>query len=257
MSTHRATKWLKKARRISKLMEDFKERDVDNWTQAYNELDLPSTARPTLRQFLKTKSSRVTRDQYRAMAVARMAEIEAEERRNANAAAQRSRERQSQQNWSNPEWRAELENDLRLEYAEIYNQDVERRLREEELSIRDIERVDLRERARRYGQRRYLARQMLAEADAHRAAAHRAAAAPASPPTTRTPARDPHPYYSDDELGGHVRKQKHKRTHKNKKIRSRKKTGKVKKTEKVKKSGKGKKAGKGKNIIKHKNIIKN
>jgi hypothetical protein len=151
-------------------MEDFKERDIKLWTGDYNNLDLPSTAMPTLRQFLKTESSRVTRDQYRAMAVAQIAENEAEvvERvqLGARVAAQREMERQRERRWLEYAVRAGYDNYLRLEHAEIYNQDVERRLREEELSIRDIEGVDLRERARRYGQRRSLARQMLAEADA-------------------------------------------------------------------------------------------
>ena len=79
-------------------------------------------------------------------------------------------ERQREQRWLDPVWRAELARDLRLEHARTYNPGVEMRLREEELSIGDIEGdEDLRSRGRRYGERRFRAQQILAEADAHRA----------------------------------------------------------------------------------------
>ena len=162
------------------------------------------------------------------MARARVARIDVIEAEELASRIRQARERQREQQWRDPVWLAELALDLRLEHARIYEPGVEMRLREEELSIADIESVeDLRERARRYGLRRRRAPQILedilAEADAHRAASRRTA-------RRRVPARDPHLYSSDDDGGG--KKYKKKKSRKNKRSRSRKGSRKRKKSRK-------------------------
>ena len=237
MATRGVTKWLNKARRISNTISDLKEEDRQKWTRDYySDTRTGVGVRfQNLGEYLKTMRDRETtarRDdglgetsikQYRTMARARVARIDVIEAEELASRILQARERQREQQWRDPVWLAELARDLQQEHARIYEPGVEMRLMREELSIADIERVeDLRERARRYGARRLLAPQILDEILAE-ADAHRADALPVIPRTMREPhERDPHIYYSDDDLGGHVRKQKHKRTHKNKKSRSRK-----------------------------------
>jgi len=222
MATRGVTKWLNKARRISNTISDLKEEDRQKWTRDYySDTRTGVGVRfQNLGEYLKTMRDRETtarRDdglgetsikQYRTMARARVARIDVIEAEELASRQRQARDRQR-------------ERDLQQEHARIYEPGVEMRLMREELSIADIERVeDLRERARRYGARRQLAPQILDEILAE-ADAYRADALPVIPRTPRH-AGDPHIYYSDDDLGGHVRKQKHKRTHKNKKSRSRK-----------------------------------
>lgn len=242
MSTRRATKWLNKARRISNTISDLKEEDREEWTREYYS-DTRTAVGPrfqNLGKHLKTRREEETADrrdrglgetskkQYRTMArirVNRIDEIEAEEL----ASRQRqARERQREQQWRDPVWLAELALDLRLEHARIYEPGVEMRLREEELSIADIEGVeDLRERARRYGERRRRAPQILedilAEADERRRDVE-ARDLPLTPTSPSSPRRWRH--YDPDEGWG--RKHKYKRTHKNKTKKAKKKKKKKK-----------------------------
>ena len=244
MSTRRVTKWLNKARRISNTISDLKEKDREDWTREYYLGTRTAVGVPfqNLGKHLKTRREEETVDrrdrglgetskkQYRTMARERVERIDVIEAEELASRILQARERQREQQWRDPVWLAELAQDLRLEHARTYNPGVETQLEGIELSIADIEGVeDLRERARRYGARRRRAPrildEILAEADAYRA--------DALPVIPRTPrhAGDPHIYYSDDDLGGHVRKQKHKRTHKNKtkkKQRKRKRNGKSK-----------------------------
>jgi len=157
--------------------------------------------------------------------VNRIDEIEAEEL----ASRQRqARERQREERWRDPVWLADLAQDLRHEHARTYEPGVEMRLREEELSIADIESVeDLRERARRYGVRRQRAPQILedilAEAAAHR---EEMAAEFILPLTPTSPSSPRWRHYDPDEGWG--RKHKYKRTHKNKTKKAKKKKKKKK-----------------------------
>jgi len=235
MATHRATKWLKKARRISNTISDLKEEDRKEWTRDYYSGTRTAVGPrfQNLGKHLKTMRRGVTPGQYRTRAremVERIDEIEAEE---LASRILQARERQREQQWRDPEWLADLALDLRLEHARIYEPGVEMRLREEELSIADIESVeDLRERARRYGERRRRAPQILdeivAEADTHRA--EMVAALAARHTGQPSPREDQWRHYDSDEGWG--RKHKYKRTHKNKRSRSRKGSGKRKKSRK-------------------------
>jgi len=242
MSTRRATKWLNKARRISNTISDLKEKDREDWTREYYLGTRTAVGVPfqNLGKHLKTRREEETVDrrdrglgetskkQYRTMArirVNRIDEIEAEEL----ASRQRqARERQREERWRDPVWLADLALDLRLEHARIYEPGVEMRLREEELSIADIESVeDLRERARRYGVRRQRAPQILedilAEAAAHR---EEMAAEFILPLTPTSPSSPRWRHYDPDEGWG--RKHKYKRTHKNKTKKAKKKKKKKK-----------------------------
>lgn len=235
MATHRATKWLKKARRISNTISDLKEEDIKEWRRDYYSGTRTAVGPrfQNLGKHLKTMRRGVTPGQYRTRAremVERIDEIEAEE---LASRILQARERQREQQWRDPEWLADLALDLRLEHARIYEPGVEMRLREEELSIADIESVeDLRERARRYGERRRRAPQILdeivAEADTHRA--EMVAALAARHTGQPSPREDQWRHYDSDEGWG--RKHKYKRTHKNKRSRSRKGSGKRKKSRK-------------------------
>lgn len=252
MSTHRVTKWLNKARRISNTISDLKEEDREDWKREYYS-DTRAAVGPrfqNLGKYLKTRRNMEAADrrdrglgttsekQYRTMArtrVNRIDEIEAEE---LASRILQARERQREQQRRDPVWLAELAQDLRAEHAGTYEPGVERLLLEEELSIADIEGVgDLRERASRYGQRRERAQQILdvilAEADAHRAAVARTAAAPASPPTMRDLHRaalvgHDHDHYDSDEGWG--RKHKKKKPHKNKTKKKKRKRNEKSKT---------------------------
>ena len=242
MSTRRATKWLNKARRISNTISDLKEKDREDWTREYYLGTRTAVGVPfqNLGKHLKTRREEETVDrrdrglgetskkQYRTMArirVNRIDEIEAEEL----ASRQRqARERQREERWRDPVWLADLAQDLRHEHARTYEPGVEMRLREEELSIADIESVeDLRERARRYGVRRQRAPQILedilAEAAAHR---EEMAAEFILPLTPTSPSSPRWRHYDPDEGWG--RKHKYKRTHKNKTKKAKKKKKKKK-----------------------------
>jgi len=242
MSTRRATKWLNKARRISNTISDLKEKDREDWTREYYSGTRTAVGVPfqNLGKHLKTRREEETVDrrdrglgetskkQYRTMArirVNRIDEIEAEEL----ASRQRqARERQREERWRDPVWLADLAQDLRHEHARTYEPGVEMRLREEELSIADIESVeDLRERARRYGVRRQRAPQILedilAEAAAHR---EEMAAEFILPLTPTSPSSPRWRHYDPDEGWG--RKHKYKRTHKNKTKKAKKKKKKKK-----------------------------
>ena len=247
MATHRATKWLKKAWRISNTISDLKEEDIKEWRRDYYSGTRTAAGVPfqNLGKYLSLRGEseaanrradglgETSKEQYRTMArmrVSRIDEIEAEE---LASRILQARERQREQQWRDPEWLADLALDLRLEHARIYEPGVEMRLREEELSIADIESVeDLRERARRYGERRRRAPQILdeivAEADTHRA--EMVAALAARHTGQPSPREDQWRHYDSDEGWG--RKHKYKRTHKNKRSRSRKGSGKRKKSRK-------------------------
>lgn len=242
MSTRRATKWLNKARRISNTISDLKEKDREDWTREYYLGTRTAVGVPfqNLGKHLKTRREEETVDrrdrglgetskkQYRTMArirVNRIDEIEAEEL----ASRQRqARERQREERWRDPVWLADLALDLRLEHARIYEPGVEMRLREEELSIADIESVeDLRERARRYGERRQRAPQILEDILAEAAAHLEEMAAEFILPLTPTSPSSPRwRHYDPDEGWG--RKHKYKRTHKNKTKKAKKKKKKKK-----------------------------
>lgn len=248
MATRRATKWLKKARRISNTISDLKEEDKEEWTREYYS-DTRTAVGPrfqNLGKYLKMRRGEETanrradglgetsKEQYRTMArmrVARIDEIEAEE---LASRRRQARERQREERWRDPVWLADLARDLRLEHARTYEPGVEMRLMSERLSIADIEGVeDLRERARRYGERRDRAPQILeeilAEADAHRAAAMaRRMARHTGQPSS--PGEDQRIHYDDGE--GRVKKYKKKESRKNKKSRSRKGSRKKKKSRK-------------------------
>lgn len=251
MSTRRVTKWLNKARRISNTISDLKEEDREEWTRDYFSGTRTAVGPrfQNLGKYLKTRRKMDRRDrglgttsekQYRTRArerVARIDVIEAEELASRILQAEDERIRQMH---LDPVWREARAWILRTNNQAMYEPGVEMRLREEELSIADIEGVeDLRERASRYFQRRERAQrilvEILAEADAHRAAVARTAAAPASPPTMRDRHRDAwtgafrDPYDSDEGWG---RKHKYKRTHKNKKSSRRKGSRKKKKKKK-------------------------
>jgi len=252
LRTSSVTKGLYKAWRISNTISDLKEEDREDWTRDYFS-DTRTAVGPrfqNLGKYLKTRRKMEAADrrdrglgttsekQYRTRARERVARIDVIEAEELASRILQARERQREQQWRDPVWLAELAQDLRDEHARTYEPGVEMRLREEELSIADIEGVeDLRERASRYFQRRERAQrilvEILAEADAHRAAVARTAAAPASPPTMRDRHRDAwtgafrDPYDSDEGWG---RKHKKKKPHKNKTKKKKRKRNEKSKT---------------------------
>ncbi len=249
MSTRSVTKWLNKARRISNTISDLKEEDREEWTRDYFSGTRTAVGPrfQNLGKYLSTRRQSETADrrvrglgetikkQYRTMATARVSridEIEAEELASRILQAETERIRLIE---FDPVWREARAWILRTNNQAMYEPGVEMRLREEELSIEEIEAdEDLGRRRDRYEQRREHAQQILgqilAEADAHRAAVARTAAAPASPPTMRARHRAAlvgHDHYDSDEGWG--RKHKKKKPHKNKtKKNQRKRNGKSK-----------------------------
>ena len=225
MSTRRATKWLNKARRISNTISDLKEEDRKEWTRDYYSGTRTAVGPrfQNLGKHLKKMRRGVTRGQYRTRARERVERIDVIEAEELASRQRQARERQREERWRDPVWLADLALDLRLEHARIYEPGVEMRLREEELSIADIERVeDLRARGTRYGERRRRAPQILedilAEADARR---EEMAAEFILPLTPTSPSSPRWRHYDPDEGWG--RKHKYKRTHKNKTKKAKKK----------------------------------